>query len=298
MLGLSALAALLPLAGSAAQDGASDEPGVVEVTAKDYEFELPAEISSGWTTFEFRNAGEEEHYFNLARLPEGKTFGDFQTEVEGAFEEVWNRYAGREISRSEMLESLRSKIPEWYLAGVEPSGGAGLTEPGETSRVTVDLEPGTYVVECAVKTPQGSWHTFRGMVRGLEVSPGSGSSSPPEADATLTLSEGEIEVTGELTPGSRTVAVHVQENPEGLANYAVHLVRLSGDTQLQDVVEWSQPLELGRYRAPAPGYSLGGVQPQMVGETAYMTVDLKPGRYAWISPVFANRGMVKTFTVE
>jgi hypothetical protein len=34
------------------------------------------------------------------------------------------------------------------------------------------------------------------------------------------------------------------------------------------------------------------------GGTAYLTVDLSPGRYAWVSHASKEKGMMKTFTVE
>jgi hypothetical protein len=34
------------------------------------------------------------------------------------------------------------------------------------------------------------------------------------------------------------------------------------------------------------------------GKTAYMTVELVPGRYAWVSEAYGSRGMVREFTVE
>lgn len=299
VLGLVAVASLFPLTGLPAQDERPpDAPPVVEVVAKDYEFELPAQVSSGWTTFEFRNVGEEEHFFSLTRLPEGKTYRDFEAGPAALFDEVWNRYSAREITRSEMFETLRAEVSEWYLEGAEPSGGVGLTEPGETSRVTVKLDPGTYVLECAVKTPQGSWHIFRGMGEDLTVTAAPNQASPPEADVELTLSNYEIDIARELTAGTQTVAVHVRENPEGLGGHGVDLARLADETGLEEVVEWMAPYELGRYRAPAPGHWLGGVRPMRAGETAYMTADLEPGRYAWISEDHADQGMVETFTVE
>jgi hypothetical protein len=35
-----------------------------------------------------------------------------------------------------------------------------------------------------------------------------------------------------------------------------------------------------------------------VGRRAYLTVDLSPGRYAWVSDASQEKGMMKTFTVE
>lgn len=294
----AAVALFLSVGSVTAQEKAPDAPHVVEVTARDYEFEMQDQIPSGWVTFGFHNAGEEEHYFGLIRLPEGSTLQDFQTDVAAVFRELWNRYRGQRITRAEMLKTLRSELPQWYLDGTEPGGGPGLTEPGETTRVTVKLDPGTYVLECDIKTPQGSWHAFRGMTRELTVTRPRGKSSPPEADARLTLSNGEISLSGELTAGRQTVAVQVAQDPAGLANYAVQLVRLTEDTSLENIAEWLHPLELGQYRAPAPGHWLGGVQPMTVGSTGYLTVELTPGRYAWISPIYADQGMVREFTVE
>lgn len=125
-----------------------------------------------------------------------------------------------------------------------------------------------------------------------------GESSPRESDARLTLSNGDNSLSDELTAGRHTVAGRVEQNPAGLGNYAVQLVRLTGDTSLEKIAEWLHPLELGQYRAPAPGHWLGGLQPMTAGSTGYLTVELTPGRYAWISPIYADQGMVREFTVE
>ena len=41
-----------------------------------------------------------------------------------------------------------------------------------------------------------------------------------------------------------------------------------------------------------------GTQEMPVGHTAYFTVELESGRYAWISESTAALGMVKEFTVK
>lgn len=57
-------------------------------------------------------------------------------------------------------------------------------------------------------------------------------------------------------------------------------------------------MDLEQFRAPAPGIALGGVEHLTAGETAYMTVDLEPGRYAWVSEGYGSRGMVQEFTID
>lgn len=274
------------------------DAGVVDVTAKDFEFEAPARIPSGWVTFRFTNEGDEEHLFILWHLPEGRTFREYRTEVADSFFRIWNRYASGELDREETLEALGSGLPEWFSAA-EPGSGPALTESGETSRTTVRLEPGTYAMECYVKTPQGTWHSERGMLRELTVTSETSGVSPPTADAELTLSNYEIGTSGELSAGTRTVAVHVKENPDGagLRRHDINLFRLDG-AEVAEIVAWMDPMHLAEYRAPAPGRSLGGVEPMPAGNTGYVTVDLEPGRYAWVSESYGARGMVEEFTID
>lgn len=49
---------------------------------------------------------------------------------------------------------------------------------------------------------------------------------------------------------------------------------------------------------PAPTDLLDGVIPVSAGQTADLTVDLSPGRYAWVSHASKEKGMMKTLTVE
>ena len=74
---------------------------MVEVTARDYAFDVPDEIPSGWTTFRMTNAGEQEHFLYVYRLPENKTYQEFQEEVIVPFGKVWEQYDSGEIDRTE-----------------------------------------------------------------------------------------------------------------------------------------------------------------------------------------------------
>ncbi len=94
------------------------------------------------------------------------------------------------------------------------------------------------------------------------------------------------------------MAVHFDEHPAAGLGNDVHVVRLEPDTDLDPVMEWMDWLNLNGLRAPAPARFVGGAQEMPVGHTAYFTVELEPGRYAWITETAAARGMVKEFTVE
>jgi hypothetical protein len=270
---------------------------VVEVVAADYSFQVPAEIPSGWVTFNFRNDGAEHHFFLLSRLPAGKTFEDYRADVSVPFEEVWEELMAGTVDKAGAGQMLGRLLPGWY-ASVQVMGGPGLLAPGRSVRTTERLEPGDYVMECYVKTADGTFHTALGMMRPLTVTSAASGGSPPAADIEIALSNSEIAVQGAVTPGHHTVAVNFLEHPEfGLGN-DVHLVRLDDETSLDDVIPWMDWMNLNGLRAPAPAEFLGGTQEMPVGYTAYFTVDLQPGRYAWIAESGAARGLVKEFTVE
>jgi hypothetical protein len=65
---------------------------------------------------------------------------------------------------------------------------------------------------------------------------------------------------------------------------------------VDDVVAWMDWLDA--LTAPAPIEFMGGAEDMPAGNTAYITVDLTPGRYAWVSESYGSRGMAKQFTVE
>lgn len=295
-------AALVALAACQPADQGQDEAAesnVVQVTAKDFEFEAPSSIPSGWTTFRFENASkEQEHFFLLWGLPEGKGLPEYRSQVVDRFLDVWRRYDSGELTREEAGAALGQELPAWFFEELTPGGGAALTEAGRTSQVTLNLEPGTYAMECYVKTPQGTWHNERGMLHELTVTEESNGAAPPESDAELTLSNYEIAVSGELTAGTRTVEVHVTDRPEGFMPHDINLFRLEGETTVEEIVAWMDWMDLERFRAPGPGIALGGVEHLPAGATAYMTVDLEPGRYAWVSEGYGERGMAVEFVVS
>ena len=144
----------------------------------------------------------------------------------------------------------------------------------------------------------GEFHTSRGMARPVTVTEDSTGMEPPEADIEIALTRDEIAVTGSPTAGEHTVAVHFQEQSEAGLGNDVHLVRLEGETTAADVAPWMDWMNVDGLRSPAPAQFLGGTQEMPVGETAYFTVELEPGRYAWISEAPVSRSLFTEFSVE
>jgi hypothetical protein len=136
-----------------------------------------------------------------------------------------------------------------------------------------------------------------GMLTQVDVRDQGENGTEPEEDATVALSNSGIEAPDTLPAGTRTIRVDFTENPETFMPYDVNLARLEETTNLDDVVFWMDWSNVGGLRAPAPVEFLGGVEHMAAGNHGYMTVDLSPGRYLWISEINAAQ-MHKTFTVE
>ena len=270
---------------------------VVDVVARDYYFVVSDSIPSGWTTFRLKNEGKCAHFIYFTLLPDSIPFERYRQEVLVSFVITWDSLqAGMEKAKAGAL--LGSLLPKWF-GSAKYMGGTGLIDQGKTAQTTLNLQPGTYAMECYMKTEDGKFHGELGMLRSFTVLENvSEMKEPDDADIDLTLSNYEIDSKGEFTPGQHRVAVHFKEQPPyGLGN-DVHLVKLENDTNLDDVVNWMDWMNVNGLRTPAPAEFLGGTQEMPVGYTSYFTVNLEPGRYAFVSESAAAKGMVKEFTIE
>jgi hypothetical protein len=299
------LTVVIGLSGCSGGDVAKDAggpPNVMEVTAMGLEFQAPDQIPSGWVTFRLKNESEMTHFAVVERLPQGIGIAEQQTQVVPAFQKGMDRL--NEGKAAEAQEAF-GELPEWF-SRVEFVGGPGLTAPGVTAQTTVYLEPGTYLLECYVKTV-GTFHSYNpdpsayGMVHEFEVKPAS-AAPEPGADVTVTLSgERGIEVEGTLEPGEHTVAVRFesQKAHENFVGHDVHLARLEDGTDLEELATWMDWSHPDGLEDPAPVRFLGGCEEMPAGKTGYFTVTFEPGRYAWISevPNPRGKGMLKVFTV-
>jgi hypothetical protein len=290
VLAVAALLALPPPA--TAQQGA-----VLEVTATDYAFRAPDAIPAGWTTIRFVNDGEEPHFVFMSRLPEGKTVENYETELSPAFARAWYAVRDANATPAEALETLFGELPAWF-GELHMVGGPGLAAPGRTTETMMNLGPGNYVIECYVKTAEGEIHYMEGMVRPLTVTTERSTTSPPDPDINVTLSNNQLALEGDLTPGRHVVAVHVAQNPEVGFGHSAHLARLRPDAQVDDVVAWMNWFAPSGMAAPAPAEFIGGVHFMPEGETAYFTVNLEPGRYLLVSEATGHLGVLKEFTVR
>ncbi len=283
---------LSPCLGQKASDTVtSTEREFIEIIATDYAFDAPDEIPSGWTTIKFTNDGDEPHMLLFHLLPEGKTFDHFAGEVYPPVNEMW--MAARDDGMGPSEAQQVASLPEWFH-DARWMGGVGFIDAGRSTEVIMKLPPGTYVMECYVKTEDGELHAMEGMVRELIVAEERSEALPPKADIDITLSNYVMDIDGELTPGQHTVAVHFEEG-----NYHnVHVARLNEEESVQDVLDWLPWLERDGLWPPAPATLLGGKNILPEGDTGYFTLDLEPGRYLFVSEITGHLGVMQEVNIE
>lgn len=256
------------------------------------------EIPSGWTTFRLINASPAVHFLVLELLPGAKSVENSVSEVVPVFQQAMDLISGGQVEDG---FAKLADLPKWF-GDVRFMGGPGLVSPGRSSEATVHLEHGNYVMECYIKTAEGKFHSALGMIRGLTVTQERSEAAPPsQVSLRMRLTNEGFGVHGEVSSGRHTIEVRfAEEKPPFLGN-DVHLVQLGEDANLEKLatwMDWSQPGGMvSDHGTAAPFQFMGGTHEMPMGSTAYFTVELTPGRYAWVSERSAQDPLYEEFTV-
>ena len=273
---------------------------VVEVSSDSYRFDAPDTIDSGWTTFTYSNNSEHPHFFILERMPEGYDVSNSINEVVPPFQD--GMYYIMDGDWTNALAAF-GNLPAWYFE-VAINGGPGMVSPKTSAMTSVNLTPGTYVIECYVKMPDGTFHTSLGMIDQIIVRDTNNGKAEPKSDVEIDISSSNgIEILSEIKPGLRTFAVHFQDQiaHENFLGHDVHLVKLDETADVAELdawMNWSAPAGLSGH-GPEGMTFMGGTQEAPAGTTTYFTALLKPGTYALVSevPNPMSKGMLQTFTI-
>jgi hypothetical protein len=265
-------------------------------------------VASGWTTVAFNNATHADHFVLVSKVPDGIGLEDYREGVAYVAQNFLDIINGADpvgFPDGFTYPDAGLEFPAWY-GEVVFMGGPGMTALGRSTRGTMNLEPGTYILECYVKTENGEyWHHVRGMLAELIVTEDVSRAKEPRGTLEVTLrnpENGGIDAETSVRPGRHTVGVRFAEQmvySTGAQN-DVHLVRLEEDTDLEELAAWMNAFNpTGLVSPPAPAEFLGGIEDMPANTTGYFTVRLTPGNYAWISevPDPAGKGMLETFTV-
>ena len=278
----------------------ASENNYIEVVTKGMDFETVDEIKSGWTTFKYINKSFEPHFFILEKMPDTLGLTTYKKDLFPPFISAFEHF-----EKGEMEAGMKEfeNIPEWFFK-VELAGGVGLTSKKTTSKSTIFLEPGTYIMECYVRMPNGLGHVFMGMIKELKVINESNGNKPPKANFKIGISsEQGITFNDSIKSGNYTFEAKFEDQKqyEHLMGHDVNLVKIENDSLVTDLNNWLNIVDFNAFRSPEPEglLFLGGVEDLPAGQTGYFEATLEKGNYVLISeiPNAVGRKMIKRFTV-
>jgi hypothetical protein len=314
--GAVTLVASTRFASAAAQDASPAAADLesypeIQIIARDFSFEMPAESAGGLTRLTLINEGEMDHHAMFCRTNDGVAAED----VEAA------------LGQPDVFQLVD-------LA--EVLGGPNLAAPGGGSAtVILDLVPGSYHVICAIPDEEGIPHYMLGMAAPLSVTESDSSLAAPETDLTVELVDfGFDHLPAEIPAGPQIWEVmNVGQEPHELGVFRLApgvpfdmvlgifgiAPQPSGDASPEgeshdehaaspETAMSSSP-EAAMEASPAamgpPFFTVTGTAPKSPGMTNWLVLDLEPGEHFVIcfvpspangmAPHFAL-GMIMPFT--
>ena len=244
-------------------------PNVVNVVAKEYQFEMPDTLPAGPTRFHFTDDGNQLHHMTLIKLEQGKTLVDFTKLPPGP-------------------------PPTWAVF----MGGPNTPTPkGGQDDDVVNLSPGNYAVICLIPGPDGKPHIMDGMAKALTVTPSTQARTMPTSDLTLTLTNYAFTFSSPPTQGPH--AIRIVNN--GTQEHEAEMFRLEKGKTGEDIANWVSTGMQG----PPPGSPLAGISPMSPGKENTLLLTLSAGNYALIcfapdtkdGKPHAAHGMIYNFKV-
>ena len=266
----------------------------LRIEAENYAFSMPSTATGGWTRVTMVNNSGADHHAMFMKLNEGATVDDFMAAMQA---------------------------PDFgALFGVSVSVG-GPNGMGESS-VIMDLQPGQYVVICAIPGPEGLPHYAMGMYAPLEVTEASSSAQAPDATARVELQDftfGDLPLeapAGEsiwevVNTGQQVHELLVYKQAPGVPYSVIEEIFLSAPVASPEASPMAGQASPEAVASPAgeqapPFMSIGGTAPKNPGQTTYAVLTMDPGDYFAICfvPDFATgaphfaMGMLMPFTVR
>jgi hypothetical protein len=281
-----------------------DSINLLTINAAGMRFEGNHTIPSGWTTIRLNNLDNMLHFAMVVRLPEGVTANTYSDDLGSKFQKGYDLMLE---GRNEEVAEVFGSMPEW-VTQLSYHGGPGFISGNRSAEATQYLEPGNYAVECYIKS-NGIFHSYSPvpgeltMLFPFTVTDTPGNMAEPQANATLTINEtGMILTEGALKSGENSirVAFDTQTRYPSFVGQDVHVVRVNSDADIDAALNWMDWQKPKGLLVPSPVTFMGGINDVMpAGSTAYFTVDLPPGRYAFISetPEADKKGLLMEFEI-
>lgn len=269
----------------------------ITITAKDFSFDLPAQVPAGLVDVTMHNQGPDIHHAQIVRLNDGVTFDQLKTALD--------------------------KDPNAAFPLISFQGGPGVVLPDASQEVLLNLDkPGTYAVICFIAGADGIPHYMKGMIAQFEVTGPEAQPQEPESDQTITMKDFSYTMPDQVMAGHHVWKI-VNDGPEP---HEMALFKLAPGVSADQVIAMLTSAEQPAVATPMSGMEMatpaaatpvaspvgappfmpaGGMQALDNGLTGWLVVDLTPGNYLALCNVpdpktgkpHFELGMYKEFTV-
>jgi len=252
----------------------------VTIIARDYSFQLPAQIPSGYVDVTVKNEGKEDHQAQLVKLG-SLTLAQFKAAGDDA-----------------------AKIPQ----GTQFVGGPNEAVPGASTTATLKLDPGKYAVVCFIPSSKdGRSHESKGMIKAVTVAQTADSVNvAPVAANQIQLSEFTFVLPTTFTGKGMTEVTNVGVQIHEMVMFKLKPGKTLDDAKKFLLVPPGTPPPAGPPPfTPIP--NIGGLTGLTPHQSAWLDLNLTPGNYMLIcffpDPAkkglpHALEGMVKEFKVS
>lgn len=248
-------------ASNAAAGGAPID-NAITITTPGFAYEVSGPLRPGIGAITLNNTDDVTHMLAIGQVKDGVTVEQIDAALNKGEEEAGKLFIDAGPN------------------GPAPIGTPALVGPAESSTVTaLDLKPGTYGLICFLTDAKGEPHWKMGMVGELTVS-GDKATDKPKSDGTISVGDEAITMPDGFS-GSGTFLV----TNSGKKPHSFSLAKLDTGTSLADFAAAVGKTEQSGTSIDVDGGVLaGGVDALSPGQSAYLTLDLGPGNYGYLSP--------------
>jgi len=183
----------------------------VALVARDFAFDVPAQITGGTVSFTYENKGAEPHFAAFAKIAAGKTLDDL---------------------KAALLTPPGSAAPSDPPPFTDLAGFP-TANPGVKGAGTFNLPAGSYAFYCMIPSPDGVPHGAKGMIQPVTVTGGATNELPASVGKVKTVDFG-FDAVPPLEPGTNVV----QLDNAGKQLHEINLIEVPAGKKIEDVVAW------------------------------------------------------------
>jgi len=253
------------------------------IEAFDFGFRTLGSVPGGPTRVQMKNTGKELHHAQFMLLNTGVTP-----------DQLGAAFAKGEQGLGEVFGL------------VTQTGGVGVTLPGSSAEVILDLKEGQYMIACFIAGDDHIPHLAKGMLMPLKVTAAPATTAAtPAVNGTITLFDFNFTMPDTLPVGKSMYTV----TNTGAQFHEFNIGQLAPGKTLADAKAFLDPApNTSPPAGPPPVAPVGGMNALSKGNSGIVVLDLKPGDYVAICNVpdqskpngdsHVHLGMIKAFTVK